>query len=242
MEGPVTVAFPGNSDRFEAAHKVLRTPELLEAILSCLSPTDLLSIRAVSRVFYNEIDSSPTICKAMFRQPNDTALPPQLPPYKIRGVESRFGNDRGRTTLVLYLDGDGLGPDVDCLGESSYLQTSSFLRKLFIAQPPPTHATIETLCLRCYTAKKETVKHFRASQERLTFGDLVHAARLHGTCQGTHETRGWKITADMGNFNDVELETDSEVDAWFNRLNMRISRVAPARIGPGLRSSYPPTW
>ena len=71
------------------------------------------------------------------------------------------------------------------------------VRATFIAQPPPRYATIETMCYLCFSARREMVKSFQASRDWLTFGDIVQAARLHGTCQGDHETRGWKVTADI---------------------------------------------
>ena len=170
LDGNVTIHCRNPERLIEVTYKVFNTVELLENILSFLTPFAQLWARSVSKEFCHVIDSAPQIRQKMFRQ--DALDQPVIPvPYRIRGLHCKLLQAYGVKNVCLEIDKISYKRYYE-----QYLRNSRILRSLLLTQPSPTEIIIRR---DCYCSRTNGHSVFR-SEEDLTFGDLFRAIDKFG--------------------------------------------------------------
>ena len=149
---------------------ILTQLELLELILTRLSPAQQLSARGVCRGFREVIERSPNMALREFRRRRHTEMV-SLPPFNIRGLQLGLTKARGVSGVSVVLD---LG--VQSKHYKRVLRKSRTLRKTLIARPAPSRARLSADC-GCAVSRSWLFE----TKAGVTFGDVFNAVDALGS-------------------------------------------------------------
>jgi hypothetical protein len=166
----VTVSSPVSRRQLQVVHRVFNIVELLELILSRLSPAQQLSTRGVCRGFREIIERSPNMALRGFRRRRHTEML-SLPPFNIRGLQLGLTKARGVSGVSVVLD---LG--VQSKHYKRVLRKSRTLRKTLIARPAPSRARLSADC-GCAVSRSWLFEN----KAGVTFGDVFNAVDALGS-------------------------------------------------------------